>query len=151
MWMLDTDICSYILKRRPVSVKARQDCIEPSQLFLSSVVLAELHFGAARHSLGDRIRGDIQDFVDRLTVLPWDEQAAVAYGRIRANLERAGKCVGNMDMMIAAHALSNNAVLVTNNIRHFNHIMDLRLENSAEPVEAVSSRLQEDRACWPRP
>lgn len=129
MWMLDTNICSYILRRHPLSVKARFDEIGADRLGMSSVVLAELYFGAARHPRGERIRAEIDDFAARLAILPWDESAADRYGELRAHLERQGTPIGNMDLMIAAHALSLGAVLVSNNTRHFDKVPGLALEN----------------------
>jgi tRNA(fMet)-specific endonuclease VapC len=129
MWMLDTNICSYILRRRPLSVKARFDEVGADQLGLSSIVLAELYFGAARHPQGERIRAEIDDFAARLMILPWDESAADRYGELRAHLERQGTPIGNMDLMIAAHALSLGAVLISNNTRHFEKVPGLTLEN----------------------
>jgi len=90
-----------------------------SRLCISTVVLAELYYGAARHPKGPAIRKEIGEFVSRLAVIPWDETAADHYGQIRAALEKAGTPIGAMDMMIAAHARSQGATLVSNNIRHF--------------------------------
>ncbi len=124
-YMLDTNICSYILKNRPPSVKARFDELGCDVLALSSVVLAELYYGAARHPKGLAIRRDIDDFSSRLDVIAWDEAAAEHYGAIRAALEKEGNPVGAMDMMIAAHARSRGATLVSNNTRHFQKVPGL--------------------------
>jgi tRNA(fMet)-specific endonuclease VapC len=124
-YMLDTNICSYILKNRPPSVKARFDELGSDALALSTVVLAELYYGAARHPKGLTIRRDIDDFSSRLDVIPWDEAAAEHYGAIRAELEKEGNPIGAMDMMIAAHARSRGATLVSNNTRHFQKVPGL--------------------------
>ncbi len=124
-YMLDTNICSYILKQHPVEVRQRFDEVGSRNIYLSAIVLAELYFGAARHPKGVVIRREIDDFVSRLTVLPWDEGAADHYGAIRASLEKAGTPVGAMDMLIAAHARSCKATLVTNNRREFDRIKGL--------------------------
>ena len=124
-YMLDTNICSYILKQHPVEVRRRFDEAGSRNIYLSAIVLAELYFGAARHPKGVVIRREIDDFVSRLTVLPWDEGAADHYGAIRASLEKAGTPVGAMDMLIAAHARSCKATLVTNNRREFDRIKGL--------------------------
>jgi tRNA(fMet)-specific endonuclease VapC len=129
MWMLDTSICSYVLRRHPWPVKARFDAVGAGNLGLSPVVLAGLYFGAAKHPQGQRIRTDIDDFAARLVILPWDQSAAHHYGELRAHLERQGAPIGNMDLMIAAHALSLGAVLVSDNIRHFEKVPGLALEN----------------------
>ena len=124
-YMLDTNICSYILKQHPVEVRQRFDEVGSRNIYLSAIVLAELYFGAARHPKGVVIRREIDDFVSRLTVLPWDEGAADHYGAIRASLEKAGTPMGAMDMLIAAHARSCKATLVTNNRREFDRIKGL--------------------------
>ena len=128
-YLLDTNICSYILKNRPASVKQKFDEVGASHLCTSSVVLAELYYGAARHPKSVIIRKEIDDFVSRLVVVAWDEQAANHYGAIRAALEKAGTPVGAMDMLIAAHARSMKATLVTNNLREFERIDGLTVQN----------------------
>ncbi len=133
MWMLDTNICGYVLRRHPLTVKAHFDKVGPDQLAISTVVLAELLFGAAQHpTKGAGIRQDIDDMARRLLVMPWSAQAADEYGRLRTFLRRQGTPIGGMDLLIAAHALAENAVLVTNNLREFGRVPGLRLENWAE-------------------
>lgn len=130
MWMLDTNICSYVLRRHPLAVKARFDQVGTDHLAISTLVLAELLFGAARHpTKSAEIRQDIDDMVSRLAVIPWSAQAADEYGRVRALLQRQGTPIGNMDLLIAAHALAENAVLVTNNLREFGRVPGLSVEN----------------------
>ena len=128
-FMLDTCICSYILKKRPPSVKVRFEELEPGALCISAVTLAELYYGAARHPRGDAIRKEIDDFAARLAVVAWDETAADHYGTIRTTLERKGTPIGAMDMLIAAHARSVKAVLVTNDLRHFAKVPGLKVED----------------------
>ena len=124
-YMLDTNICSYILKNHPAAVKQKFEEVGAGNICISTIVLAELYYGAARHPKGVVIRREIDDFVSRLVVIPWDEIAADHYGAIRASLEMAGTPVGAMDMLIAAHARSCNATLVTNNQREFGRIKGL--------------------------
>jgi tRNA(fMet)-specific endonuclease VapC len=128
-YMLDTNICSYVLRSRPPSVKARFDEAGSGALAISAVVLAELLFGAERHAKAAVIRREIADLVSRLTVLPWDESAAEHYGVLRAALEKAGTPLGAMDMMIAAHASSLGATLVSNDVRHFDRVQGLSVAN----------------------
>ena len=97
-YMLDTNICSYILKSRPLSVKAHFDQVGTRDLCISTVVLAELYYGAARHQQGPSIRKEIDEFVSRLAVILWDETAADHYGQIRAALEKDGTPIGAMDI-----------------------------------------------------
>lgn len=128
-YMLDTSICSYILKNHPAAVQQRFKEVGPDNIFISAIVLAELYYGAARHPKGVVIRREIDDFISRLAVLAWDESAADHYGAVRTSLEKAGTPVGAMDMLIAAHARSCGATLVTNNLREFTRISGLTAVN----------------------
>jgi tRNA(fMet)-specific endonuclease VapC len=127
--MLDTNICSYVLRDRPPSVRKRFEKAGSGNLAISTVVLAELYFGAARHPKGAAIRREIDDFSARLEVLSWDEAAADHYGEIRTFLERNGTPIGAMDLMIAAHARSVGATLVSNDISLFSKVSGLKLAN----------------------
>lgn len=131
-YMLDTNICSYILKNHPATVKLRFEEVGAGNVCISTIVLSELYYGAARHPKGVVIRREIDDFASRLIILPWDENAADHYGPIRSTLEKTGTPVGAMDMLIAAHARSCKATLVTNNKREFGRILELRLVNWME-------------------
>lgn len=126
-YLLDTNICSYILKNHSQEVKLHFEQAGIGTICISSIVLAELYYGAARHPKGLVIRREIDDLVSRLIVLNWDEKAANHYGLIRAALEKSGTPIGAMDMLIAAHARSCNMVLVTNNLREFVRIPDLKI------------------------
>jgi tRNA(fMet)-specific endonuclease VapC len=129
LYMLDTNICSYILKNHPAAVKQKFNEVGAGNICISAIVLAELYYGAARHPESIVIRREIDNFVSRLVVIPWDENAADHYGAIRAFLEKAGTLVGAMDMLIAAHAKSCAATLVTNNLREFDRIKGLTILN----------------------
>lgn len=129
LYMLDTNICSYILKNHPLSVKARFDKVGADKLAISAIVLAELYYGAARHPKGVAIRREIDDFTSRLKIIPWNEAAANHYGLIRTTLEKNGTPTGSMDMLIAAHARSLKATLVTNNTKHFENVPELLIAN----------------------
>ena len=130
MFMLDTDTCSYIIRDRPVSMKPRLAAAGPDRVIVSAIVAAELHYCAARHpSRSDSIRRAVDDFLSRLKVMPW--QADKAYGDLRHDLERRGKPIGNSDLLIAAHAITLGATLVTHNLRHFRRIRGLTCETWA--------------------
>jgi len=129
MWMLDTDTCSYILRAHPAGAAARFKQSGPDEIGLSTVVLAELYYGACLLPNRTALRRNIEEFVRGLMLLPWDSSAADHYGDIRAELERKGTSIGGMDLMIAAHARSRGATLVTNNTKHFRRVPDLKLEN----------------------
>ena len=128
-YLLDTDISSYIIRRRPAKVRDRFRALGGGELAISVVTEAELRYGAARAASPPRVLADVEDFLRRLVVRDWDGAAAAHYATIRAHLERAGKPLGNMDLLIAAHARSLGAVLVTNNQKHFRHVPELKVEN----------------------
>jgi len=128
-YMLDTDTCSYIIKERPVSVLKRFGRLAMEQICVSAVTYAELLYGVARSSSKRINQPIVDDFVRHLDVLSWGHEAAEQYGKIRVVLERGGTPIGAMDMMIAAHARSLKAVLVTNNQKHFSKVKALKIEN----------------------
>lgn len=128
-YMLDTDMCSYIIKEHPESVRQRFQALAMEQLCVSVITYAELMYGVERSSSRRVNRPIIEDFVRYLDVLNWGTEAADEYGLIRAELEDAGTPIGAMDMMIAAHAKSIKAVLVTNNQKHFTKVKGLKIEN----------------------
>ena len=128
-YMLDTDMCSYIIKEHPESVRQRFQTLAMEQLCISVVTYAELIYGVERSSSKRVNRPIIEDFVRHLDVMDWDTEAADQYGVIRAELEAAGTPIGAMDMMIAAHAKSIKAVLVTNNQKHFTKVRGLKIDN----------------------
>ena len=128
-YMLDTDMCSYIIKEHPESVRQRFQTLAMEQLCVSVVTYAELIYGVERSSSKRINRPIIEDFVRHLDVMNWDTEAADQYGVIRAELEAAGTPIGAMDMMIAAHAKSIKAVLVTNNQKHFTKVKGMKVDN----------------------
>jgi tRNA(fMet)-specific endonuclease VapC len=134
LYLLDTDTCSYIMKRHPLSVLKHLQTLELSEIGISSMTLAELRYGVEHLNSSRFTQQDIDVFITQLnlTVFAWDAQASQHYATLRADLERKGLPIGNMDMLIAAHALRLKAILVTNNIRHFSRISGLELENWVE-------------------
>jgi len=129
LYMLDTDTCSYIIRERPIGVLEHFRKLAMEQVCISTVTYAELLYGVERSSSKRINRPIIDDFVQHLDVIEWDNAAAEQYGKIRTDLEASGKPIGAMDMMIAAHAKSIKAVLVTNNQKHFARIKGLKVEN----------------------
>ncbi len=115
LYMLDTDMCSYIIKNHPTQVLKRFQKLRLDQVCISIVTYAELIYGVERSSSKRVNRPIIDNFVRHLDVLVWDVDAADQYGTIRVVLEKQGTPIGAMDMLIAAHAKSNKATLVTNN------------------------------------
>ena len=127
-YMLDTDICSYIIKRNPASVAQAFWEHKNDEICVSSVTYAELIYGAMR-SGSPRIHAAIKRLVARFNIVDFNEAAALEYARIRRSLEVKGTPVANADIMIASCAMIKKAVLVTNNVKHFGKIHDLKIEN----------------------
>jgi tRNA(fMet)-specific endonuclease VapC len=128
MILLDTNICITIINAKPVAVLERFKHHRLGEIGLCSVVAAELAFGVAK-SGSARNRQALEMFLAPLTILPFDEHAAWAYGDLRAELEGRGTPIGSLDTMIAAHALSQQATLITNNTREFAQVPGLHVEN----------------------
>lgn len=120
--MLDTDVASYIIKRRSPDIEAKLAAIPPSMVCISAVTRAELLYGLKRLEPGHRLHLGVRQFLKVIRVLSWDAESAEYYAEIRHQLVTTGRPIGEMDMMIAAHSLSAGAVLVTNNTRHFERI-----------------------------
>jgi len=128
MILLDTNICIYIINAKPAAVLQRFRQYRIGEIGVCSVVAAELAYGVAK-SGSLRNRQALEMFLAPLTILPFDEPAAWAYGELRAVLERKGTTIGSLDMLIAAHALSQQALLVTHNTDEFTRVPGLQLDN----------------------
>ena len=128
MILLDTNICIYIINAKPAAVLQRFRQYRIGEIGLCSVVAAELAYGVAK-SGSIRNRQALEMFLAPLTILPFDENAVWAYGELRAELERKGTTIGSLDTLIAAHALSQSALLVTNNTDEFTRVPGLQLDN----------------------
>jgi tRNA(fMet)-specific endonuclease VapC len=126
-YLLDTNIVSYIIKGQP-AVRRRLVGVPTYELAISAVTEGELRYGVARLSSGARLNKMVEEFLIRVAVYPWDSAAAQEYGRIRAALERAGDALGNLDTMIAAHALATGSVLVTHD-KAFARVKGLKIED----------------------
>lgn len=129
-YLLDTSICIYIINQRPLGVFKHFSGLQAGQIGISSITQAELDFGVAK-SGSPRNRRALDKFLLPLDVHDFDAQAARTYGDLRAHLETQGTPIGGMDMLIAAHALTLEYILVTNNTREFQRVPDLKLENWA--------------------
>lgn len=127
-YLLDTNTASYIIKGNFPAVRRRLLRVPMAQVFISSVTEAELLYGVARKSGATTLQRIVEEFLLRITVLPWDSAAARHYGELRAQVESAGRPMGNLDLMIAAHALATGTILVTND-RAFTHIRKLKTED----------------------
>ena len=132
MYMLDTNICIYAMKNKPEIVLQRFKDNLQHGLCISSITLAELQYGVKKSANPGKNASALLQFLSILSVLPFDDLAAVEYGEICTDLQRKGTPIGTMDMLIAAHARSERMVLVTNNVREFVRVSKLEIENWAE-------------------
>jgi len=132
--MLDTNICIYIIKRRPESVLERFLDYQVGDISISAITLSELRYGVAKSRYREKNTEALDEFMIPLEILPFDEEAAQAYGDARTSLEKAGTPLGAMDMLIAAHAVSQGLTLVTNNTREFARVSGLTLMNWVSPA-----------------
>jgi len=128
-WMLDTNICIYLIKERPVSVLERFAAHPVGDLGLSAITLAELDYGIAKSARPAKNREALGAFISPLEIAPFDRAAAASYGRIRAQLEAKGRLIGSLDLLIAAQALSLEVGLVTHNAREFGRVPGLMIED----------------------
>jgi tRNA(fMet)-specific endonuclease VapC len=129
-YMLDTNICIYVLKNYPPRLRGRFNRLA-EQLCISTITLGELHYGAEKSARRLENLEAIEQFAARLEVLSFSPKAAAHYGQMRAELERRGRPVGPHDMLIGAHARAEGLVVVTNNAREFRRLPGLRVENWA--------------------
>jgi len=127
-YLLDTNICIYVIKRRPLEVLETFNQYA-GLLCISSITYAELCHGVEKSAKPEKNRQAVEDFCSRLMVLPYGEKAAQHYGDIRAELEKAGTPIGVNDLHIAGHARSEGLTLVTNNAREFERVAGLRVVN----------------------
>lgn len=127
-YMLDTDICIYAMRNRPLEVRGRlKEFI--GEVCISTITLGELAYGAERSERPVENRATYEHFISNLLVLEFSKEAAGHYGQIRAALARIGRPCGIHDMLIGAHARSEELTVVTNNVREFGRMPGLRVEN----------------------
>jgi tRNA(fMet)-specific endonuclease VapC len=128
-FMLDTNICIYIIKRKPHNVITRFQQAEISHIGISSITLSELLYGTSKSSKPEQNRIALTQFLAPLEILPYDDEASHYYGDLRAHLEKQGTPLGSLDMLIAAHALSIDCTLITNNEKEFIRVPKLKIAN----------------------
>ena len=131
MFMLDTDICIYIIKQKPVSVLNHLKLFQPEYLAMSAITFAELMNGAKKSQYIQENVSKLNALAELLNILPFDRLAADFYGDVRSSLEKRGEIIGSNDLLIAAHALSLDLILVTNNEKEFKRVKGLKIENWA--------------------
>lgn len=126
-YMLDTNICIYLIKKISPKVLKHLQSRVAGEIGMSSVTLAELRYGVEKSRHVEKNRQALDEFILPLEIADFDEKSAERYGKVRASLEKEGKPIGSMDMLIGAHALSLGVTLVTNNTREFKRIKDLKV------------------------
>ncbi len=129
MYMFDTDICIYIIKRKPRTVLKHMEMLQPGELVMSAITFAELMNGAKKSHQVDTNVSKLNELAELLAICPFDKKAAISYGDVRSALEKKGAIIGSNDLLIAAHALSLDLILVTNNEKEFNRVDGLKIEN----------------------
>ncbi len=129
--LLDTNICIYLIKKRPPSVLKRFDALPAGAVAISSITVAELEFGAQKSQYPSQNQQALEQYLLPLVILDFDHEAARTHGKIRTWLESRGKTIGAIDLLIAAHALSRGLPLATNNVREFLRVPGLKVLNWA--------------------
>lgn len=128
-YLLDTNTCIYIIKKKPVEVFERFRGLKPGSMAISTITLAELHFGVMKSSNPAKNLEALEKFLIPLDIIDFDYNATKVYGEIRAYLEQKGTPIGSLDTLIAAHAQSHGLTLITNNVREFSRVPGLCVEN----------------------
>lgn len=128
-YLLDTNTCIYIINKKPPSAVSRIRSKHPDEVSISTITIAELEQGVHRSRHADQNRIALLEFLVPFTILDFDQSAAAVYGSVRASLERKGCPIGPMDLLLAAQALSQHLILVTNNEREFCRVAGLLIEN----------------------
>ena len=130
-YLIDTNICIYIMNQSPPEVIQKFKNFEIGQIGISSITVSELNYGVAKSQQKKKNAKRLEEFLTPFMILPYDENASKYYGTIRSHLESQGKVIGPLDMLIAAHAVSEDLTLVTNNEKEFQRIESLKVENWA--------------------
>jgi len=129
MYLLDTNICIYIINKHPKNVVKKICNLSPQDVKISSISVSELEYGASKSNRRDQNRTALYSFLSPFEVIPFDARDAEIYGIIRTELERLGKPIGPYDMQLAAQALARDLIFVTNNTDEFTRIKKLKMEN----------------------
>ena len=130
-YFLDTNICIYVINKRPSAIIAKFTEFPPQELGISAIVVSELRYGVAKSQQAERTQQRLDAFLRPFQSVPYGKKAAQAYSTIRAELEKKGQPIGREDLLIAAHAVSADLTLITNNEDEFRRVPNLRVENWA--------------------
>lgn len=128
-YLLDTNICIYLIKQKPPQLLQRFLSFQPEEIGLSAISVAELSFGVQKSAFPEKNHAALELFLQPLEIVAFDDAAAMRYGRIRQQLQARRQPIGAFDMLIAAQAVSLNVTLVTNNVREFERVPGLMVEN----------------------
>lgn len=131
-YMLDTNICIYAIKHKPEKVFQKLQEVNPEDVCVSSITYAELVHGVEKSAAVEKNRLALSMLFANIEILNFDVDAANCYGKIRADLEKKGTPIGPLDMMIAGHTMSKGYIVVTNNVKEFSRVPNLKIENWAE-------------------
>ena len=134
-YLLDTNICIYIIKRSPAHVHERFTHLSVGDIGVSSITFCELQFGVSNSANPEKNQFALTEFLGPLDVLDFPSGAALPYGEIRAHLQRMGTPIGSYDLLLAAHALYLNLIMVTNNTKEFTRVPGLKVENWTLPTK----------------
>jgi len=131
-YMLDTNICIYIIKEKPQKVLEKFQSLNIGDICISVITFSELKYGVQKSKYNDKNKTALTNFLSPIEILPFKQKAALEYAKIRTLLEKKGEIIGAYDLMIGAHALAKNLTLITNNVKEFKRINKLTIENWAE-------------------
>ena len=131
-YLIDTNICIYIMNKRPTGIIHKFKLFDVGEIGVSTITVSELQYGVSKSKNRRLNKQRIEEFLSPLEILPYDEIAASIYGDIRLQLEKRGEPIGPLDLLIAAHALSRNLVLISNNEKEFKRVKKLKVENWAK-------------------
>ncbi len=129
MYLIDTNICIYLIKKQYPIVQKRLEACEPSAIAVSAITVAELEYGVAKSLNQEKNRLALKNFLSSFEILPFDDRDAECFGMIRACLEKQGTPIGAYDLEIAAQAMARDIVVVTNNVKEFARVPGLKVEN----------------------
>jgi len=128
-YLIDTNICIYIMNKRPIGIIHKFKQFDVGDIGVSTITVSELEYGVAKSKNRRLNEQRVEEFLSPLEILPYDEIAASIYGDIRLQLEKCGESIGPLDLLIAAHSLSRNLVLISNNEKEFKRVKKMKVEN----------------------
>lgn len=129
MYLLDTNICIYIIKKKPADVLKILKTKSKKDIYVSSITIAELEYGIAKSQFPEKNKIALIEFLSIFNILLFNDNDAVTFGEIKNELEKEGKLIGPMDLLLAAQAKSKKLIMVTNNIKEFERVKGLKVEN----------------------